>query len=179
MKKQIIIATLALGAFVVGSNNVNAQVSAETKVNIILANVLSIETPATEVTFTYDSALAYNTTQAHTVVGNLKVTSTTLFDIDVKAADLNFTDGINNIPVSVLSINPVVLGGTTTMTGTRSNIVELSTSDQKLITGAALGSELLLDIEYEILGSKSASADILGKAVGTYTQQVIYTATAM
>lgn len=182
MKKQIIIATLALGAFVFGTNNAQAQVgltdTAETVVNITLADVISIETPATEVTFTYNTATAYNTTQSHTITENLKVTSTRAFDIDAKANGLNFENGVNLIPVSVLSINAVAQN-TTMLGGSPSNIVELSTTNQKLMASANLGSELTLDLEYEILATKSSSADILGKASGTYTQTVTYTATTL
>lgn len=182
MKKQIIIATLALGAIVFGTNNVQAQAgltdNAQTKVNIILSDVISIDASATEVTFTYDSAAAYNSDQDYDVADNLKVTSTRSFDIAVKAASENFSDGTNNIPVSVLSINPIS-GGSTNMTGSQTAVSELSTTDQKVISNATLGSELILGINYEILGSKSSSSDILGKPSGTYTQQVIYTATTL
>lgn len=185
MKNQLIFTALTLGAIILGTNTIKAQtstaepVSSETKVNIELSDVLSIHTPATEVTFTYKTASDYNTTQKHTVVGNLNVTSSSKFDVGVRAFGDNFTnaEGID-IPVEVLSIKPAPTSGTTTMTGARANVLKLSTTDQTIITNADLGSEVLLDVEYEILDSQSKE-NILGKSTKTpYTQQVIYTATA-
>ena len=61
MKKQLIIATLALGAIVFGTNNVQAQNhTATTTVNIVLADVISIDAGSVDtgglVEFTYVTA---------------------------------------------------------------------------------------------------------------------------
>lgn len=182
MKKQFIFAILTLGAFVFGINNVMAQNhTATTTVNIHLNDVISIDAGSIAtgglVEFNYVTAQDYNTTTTVNVPTSLIVTSTKSFDINVKADGANFEDGTNSIPVDVLTIKPVV-GGTTTMTGTLSNVV-LSTTDQKLIENAALGSSLVLELDYEIPAAKSSSSDILGKPAGTYTQTVTYTATAI
>lgn len=179
MKNQIILTALALGTFLVAQNQLQAQ--ATTTVNITLADVISIDESLSSaaggvVNFSYSTAEHYNSDQTVNVPTSLVVTSTSSFDIDVKANGENFTSGSDNIPVDVLTIQPVT-GGTTTMTGTPSN-VELSTTDQKLITGADLGSELVLELDYLIPAAKSSSSDILGKPAGTYTQTVTYTATA-
>ena len=63
------------------------------------------------------------------------------------------------------------------MSGTSSDVV-LSTTDQMLISGADLGSQVVLELDYNIPATKSSSSDILGKPAGTYTQMVTYTATA-
>ncbi|WP_026451264.1 hypothetical protein [Aequorivita capsosiphonis] len=178
MKKQLIIATLALGAIVFGTNNVQAQ-TATTAVNIILSDVISIDAGSVanggSVAFNYVTAEDYNTDTTVNVPTSLKVTSTKNFDVKVKADGANFTDGTNNIPVNVLTIKAATGG---TMAGTQNNVV-LSTTDQILIGNAPLGSALTLDLDYEIPAAKSSSADILGKPVGTYTQNVTYTATAL
>lgn len=179
MKKQIIIATLALGAFVVGTNNVNAQVSDEatTVVNIILADVISIDTPGTEITFTYPTAASYNADQTHSMADNLTVTSTRNFGITVRANAENFVNGAFEIPVNVLTIMPVA-GGTKPMGGTQTD-VNLTELDQPLVSAALLGSEVTLNVDYFIPLAKSSSSDILGKESGTYTQTVTYTATTL
>ncbi len=181
MKKQIIIATLALGAIVFGTNNAQAQVTtatATTRVNIILNDVISIDAGSVAnggvVDFNYVTAADYNSDKTVNVPTSLKVTSTKNFDVKVKADGANFTDGTNNIPVNVLTINAA--GGT--IAGTQATIV-LSTTDQTLIANAPLGSALTLDLDYTIPAAKSSSADILGKPAGTYTQTVTYTATAL
>ena len=107
MKKQITIAALALGAFVLGINNVQAQsVSTEpTTVNIELSQLLSIETSGSGINFRYTTANDYSTDQKQDG-GSIKVTSTTQFDISVQAADPKFLyNGSQvDIPVSILEI---------------------------------------------------------------------------
>lgn len=178
MKKQIIIATLALGAIVFGTNNVQAQ-TATTTVNIILNDVISIDAGSVAiggaVDFNYVTAADYNSTKNVVVANSLIVTSTKNFDIKVKADGDNFTDGTNNIPVNVLTIKAATGGS---MTGTQNSIV-LSNADQVLIGNAPLGSALTLNLDYEIPAARSSSSDILGKPAGTYTQTVTYTATAL
>lgn len=180
MKKQIIIATLALGAIVFGTNNAQAQNhTATTTVNITLADVISIDTGSKAidgvVNFNYATAEDYNTVQTVNKPTSLIVTSTKNFDVKVKANGANFANGSNNIPVDVLTVKAAAGG---TMAGTQNTIV-LSTSDQVLIGNAPLGSALTLDLDYEIPAAKSSSADILGKPAGTYTQTVTYTASAL
>lgn len=179
MKKQIIIAALALGVFALGTNNVNAQNhTATTAANIILVDVISIDGGVAiggGVDFNFDTAEKYNTGLTVNVPNSLKVTSTKNFDIKVKADGANFTDGTNDIPVGVMTIQ-VAEGGT--MGGEPTTIV-LTTTDQFLVSGADLGSSLTLDLDYIIPAAKSSSSDILGKPAGTYTQNVTYTATAL
>lgn len=182
MKSKIIIAALALGAIAFGTIHAQAQnATATTTVNINLSDVISIDAGSVAigglVEFNYVTAADYNTVSNAVVPNSLIVTSTKSFDIDVKANGANFENGSNLIPVDVLTIKPVT-GGTTTMTGTRANVV-LSTTDQKLIEGADLGSAVVLELDYEIPATESSSAKILGKPAGTYTQTVTYTATAL
>ncbi|EGV44533.1 peptidoglycan-binding protein LysM [Bizionia argentinensis JUB59] len=178
MKKQIIIATLALGAFVIGTNNIQAQ-TATTTVNITLNDVISIDAGSIAiggaVDFNYITAEDYNTSKTAIVPTSLIVTSTKNFDVKVKADGANFTNGSNNIPVNVLIIKAATGGS---MAGTQNSIV-LSDSDQVLIANAPLGSALTLNLDYTIPATKSSSSDILGKPAGTYTQTVTYTATAL
>lgn len=182
MKKQLIIATLALGAILFGTNNVQAQDAnpATTTVNIVLADVISILPGSAAnggtINFNYNTAADYHTIQTVNQANALIVTSTKSFDINVKADGANFTDGTNDIPVNVLWIRPVTGG---TMAGGTRTDVNLSTSDQPLIVGADLGSEVVLELDYEIPAATAASSDILGKPAGTYVQTVTYTATAL
>lgn len=180
MKKQLIIATLALGAIVFGTDNVQAQAVATTTVNIILSDVISIDSGSIAngglVEFNYNTAEDYNMgLGAVNVENSLIVTSTKNFDIKVKADGPNFTDGTNNIPVDVLTIKAATGGS---MAGTQ-NLIVLSDTDQVLIANAPLGSALSLNLSYDIPAAKSSSSDILGKPAGTYVQTVTYTATAL
>lgn len=176
MRKQLVIATLALGALVLGTNNLQAQnPTATTNININLSDVISIEAFGGDVTFTYDTAAAYNADQNHIIQGNLRVTSTKVFGIKVKAEQLNFVGLTQTIPLDVLIIEPKV-NAIKPMDGLQPAFT-LSTAENTLVTGATLGSKLLLDINYFISSDKSSSSDILGKPTEPYTQNVVYTAT--
>ena len=181
MKNQIIFTALTLGAIILGTNTVQAQSNtATTAVNIVLNDVISIDAGSVAiggvVEFNYVTAADYNTDKTATVANSLKVTSTKPFNVNVKAAGLNFSDGTNLIPVDVLTIQgaAVVTGS---MGGSRP-VRTLTDANQILVANAPLGSALALDISYTIPATESSSSKILGKPAGTYTQNVTYTATA-
>ncbi|MCW3170250.1 peptidoglycan-binding protein LysM [Chryseobacterium sp. 09-1422] len=181
MTKHIAISVLTIGAIILGTNNVQAQnTTATTTVNITLNDVISIDAGSTAigntVDFNYATAADYNSDQTITKANSLKVTSTKNFNVKVKAGGANFMNGINLIPVNVLTIKAA--GSAGTMGGTKTAVV-LSATDQTLVTNAPLGSALTLNLDYTIPAAKSSSADILGKPAGTYTQTVTYTATAL
>ena len=184
MKNLLLISAFTIGSFFFATNNAQAQVGgttdpAITTVNITLSDVISIIPSSAanggEINFTYDSAESYYTIQTKTQASALKVTSTQPFDINVKAGGATFVGALGgNIPVDVLWLKPT--DGSTAMGGTQTDI-NLTTDNQKLVTAAPIGSEVVLDIDYEIPAAKASSTDILGKAADVYTQTVIYTAT--
>lgn len=179
MKKQIAIAVLAIGAIVLGTNNLQAQNNtAKAIVNINLKDVISIDSGAAtgggDVNFNYVTAQDYNSDQTVSKANSLQITSTKSFDVKVKADGANFVNGTNLIPVDVVTIKAAAGG---TMGGTKNDIT-LTTTDQTLVAAAPKGSKLTLNLDYFIPASKSSSTDILGKPAGTYTQTVTYTATA-
>lgn len=180
MKKQLIIATLALGAIVFGTNNVQAQNNtATTAVNIILSDVISIDASSVAnggaVDFKYNTAADYYTTKNAVVENSLIVTSTKDFNITVQADAANFVGSTATIPLDVMTIRPAT-GGTM---GGQEKVITLSTDDQVLVESAPLGYRLSLNLDYEIDAAKASSSDILGKPAETYTQNVTYTATAL
>lgn len=152
---------------------------ASSTINIILADVLSIDPESAamdgSVDFSYQTAADYNSEQVATVPKSLVITFSKDFDVRVKANGEYFESGNNFIPVNVITIRK---NASSTLTGTSSPVV-LSTTDQILVSGAALGYKLQLDLDYLIPASKASSNDILGKPAGNYTQKVIYTATAL
>lgn len=181
MKKQIVITALALGAIILGTNNVQAQSTsnkASTTVNIILSDVISIDAGSVAsngvVDFNYATTTDYNSAKNVMVPSSLVITSSKNFDVKVKAEGANFVSGSNVIPVDVLQVKAVTGG---TLVGTLKEIT-LSTADQILVSNASLGARQSLNIDYSISAEK-ASTVLLGKAPGTYTQKVTYTATAI
>ncbi len=180
MKKSFITAALTFGAIVFGITVQAQNTTATTTVNITLSDVISIDSGSSAtggtVAFNYATAEAYNTAQTVAQANALKVTSTKAFNVKVKAGAANFVNGTNLIPVNVLTIKAAAAAGT--MGGTK-NVVVLSEADQTLVANAPLGSALILNLDYTIPAAESSSPKILGKPAGTYTQTVIYTATAL
>ena len=183
MKKSFAITALTFVAIALGTNNVHAQTApaaATATVSIKLQDVISIDPGSAAISetvnFVYNAAADYFADQTISKANSLKVTSTKSFDVKVKAEQSAFKSGSHEIPVNVLTIKPSTASGT--MGGTKNTVV-LSTNDQTLVSGAALGSELTLNLDYTIPAAKAKSTDILGKPAGTYTQKVIYTATTL
>ena len=183
MKKQIAIAAFTIGAIVLGTNNVQAQAltaTATTTVNITLNDVISVDTGSAaiggKVAFNYVTAADYNSDQTVAQASALKITSTKAFNVKVKAGGATFVNASSSIPVDVLTIKAAAAPGT--MGGTKTDVV-LSETQKTLVANAPLGSALTLNLDYTIPATESSSSKILGKPAGTYTQTVIYTATAL
>ena len=150
-----------------------------TKVNITLADVLSIDSESAAnggaVDFRYETVSDYNSQKTATVPKSLVVTFSKAFDVKVRANGEYFENGINQIPINVITIQR---NESSTLMGKSTPII-LSTTDQVLVGSAALGLKLQLDLDYIIPKAKSSSTDILGKPAGSYTQTVTYTASAL
>ncbi|MEM8521256.1 peptidoglycan-binding protein LysM [Flavobacterium sp. PL12] len=181
MTKQFFNAVLFLIALISGSTNLIAQSSATsvtTTVNIILAEVISIDNGSIAndgvVNFNYFTASDYNSNKNLTIENSLVVTSSNNFDVKVKAEGENFISEAGTIPVGVLQVK-AVSGGS--MIGTLNDIT-LSTTEQILVGNANPGAQRTLNIDYSIPANK-ARTELLGKAPGTYTQRVKFTATAL
>lgn len=162
------------------SIQIMAQVqSATTTMRITLNDVMLIEPGSAanggEVDFNYNTTADYNSEKTASVPNSLIVTFSKPFDIRVKANGSHFENGLNSIPVDVMTIQK----NSSSSMGGSSNPIVLSTQDQVLVNAADLGIELKLDIDYIIPASKSSSTDILGKPSGSYTQTVTYSATAL
>lgn len=181
MSKQIIICVLTLAASFLGTKTVKAQANsdpANTTVNLLLADIISIDQGSIAsdgtVNFNYLTSTDYNTIKTKNVTNGLIVTSSTNFEIKVKADDEFFENGGHFIPVNILQVKAAPGG---TMDGAFQNIT-LSTTDQVLVGLASKGALKSLNIDYSISAEKAQTV-LLGKAPGTYTQKVKYTATAL
>lgn len=178
LKNRFFIATTIICVLLGTTYSVEAQ-EAKTRINIVLADVLSIEAGSVAsggvVDFHYETVADYNSEKMTTVPNSLIITFTKAFDLKVKANGSSFENGAYLIPVDVLTIKR---NESSNMTGTSSPII-LSTQDQVLVSSAGHGSRLTLDLDYLIPQSRSSSPDILGKPSGTYTQEVTYTISAI
>lgn len=178
MKKYSLIAMLVFTTIVFGSSKTFAQIEnaqASTTVLISVNDFVTIDVESMAigglVAFNYVTADDYKDTKTENVPNSLIVSSSRSFGVLIKADGANFTDGINHIPVDVLTIKPAEGG---TMSGIPKSLV-LSTDDQTLVGVSWYGISLRLNLDYEIPAAK-ASSDILGKPPGNYIQTVTYTA---
>lgn len=182
MKKQLIISALSFATILLINTSVKAQTpaaqTATTAMTITLADVISIDPTSTavggNVAFDYVDEAAYRAEQ--TDQNSLTITSTVPFDVNVKAGGPTFlgsgTAGGETIPVGVMTISSASsIGATPTP-------VTLTDENQALVTGATIGSEKVLVLDYTISATKGSSTDILGKKAGSYKQDVTYTVSA-
>lgn len=176
--KSSTLSVLFISALFLTTSFAKAQEVA-TKVNITLADVLSIDSESAAnggaVDFRYETVSDYNSQKTATVPKSLVVTFSKAFDVKVRANGEYFENGINQIPINVITIQR---NESSTLMGKSTPII-LSTTDQVLVGSAALGLKLQLDLDYIIPKAKSSSTDILGKPAGSYTQTVTYTASAL
>src|SRR5690606_17418709 len=129
--------------------------------------------------FQYKNEGDYNKSQ--TIVRNsyLIITATQTFDVKVKADGANFIGEGNAagsfIPVNVLTIDA---SDNASLAGASIFIINLSTQNQNIITGAEKGTEKHITVKYIIPQEKSQSPAILGKPGGNYSQTLTYTVAA-
>ncbi|MEM0518018.1 MULTISPECIES: peptidoglycan-binding protein LysM [Aequorivita] len=176
--KVIAVTAIVITFFFFGNSSMLAQ-QATTTINLVLADVLSIEPGSVAdggtVDFLYENVNDYNSEKTATINNSLIITFSKPFDLKVKANGATFENGSHHIPVDVLTIRK---NESSQLTGSSAPVV-LSTQDQVLISGADQGSKLNLDLDYIIPQARSTSSDILGKPAGIYSQKVTYTLTAI
>jgi len=171
--------------FLVLALSAKAQViqSGTAQLSIKISDVMSIDPSssihAEAVHFQYKNEGDYNHSQ--TIVRNsyLIITATQTFDVKVKADGPNFVgEGSaagSTIPVNVLTVDAT---DNTNFPGATISVVNLSTENQNIITGAERGSNQHVTIKYIIPQAMSQSPDILGKPGGNYMQTLTYSVTA-
>jgi len=189
MKKNFKLAFVVLAAICFGQQ-AKAQLTATTtgsaKVNIVLADALSITMGATpDVTFTYNQTSDYAGAKSESKPAHFTVISNRNYDVTVSATalspapakssvnspNINVDDILAAVKVKVL--NPVAIEHGTPFT------VALATSytgnTGKLATNAAASTTTVFDIEYSI----PDATPLFNVAAGTYSTTVKYTATQL
>lgn len=177
-REGICVMVFAFVMLIAGMEKACAQ-EATTTINLVLADVVSIDPESAAkggtVDFNYENVNDYNSEKTASIPNSLIITFSRPFSLKVRANGESFENGSHVIPVDVLTVK---CNESSEITGTTTPIT-LSTKDQVLINGEGSGSKLKLHLDYTIPKARSASADILGKPAGKYTQKVTYTATAL
>lgn len=181
--KKIIIAAAAIVSFASAANAQNASGNAQQTVQLALSNALEITFVSGNSATGATVALPFTTADDYqngveSTTQQLKVRSNKDFNVTVKTSGANFmvTNGSNtstsNMPTSVLGL-VVTQNGTGGQLGqgfSTSSYKSLSSSAANLITNADNGGNQTFTVKYKATPGFSYPA-------GTYTTDVIYTAT--
>ena len=108
----------------------------------------------------------YENGVTYTAAAGGSVTCTAPFSVDVKS-DGDLTSGANTIAIGSISVQ-----ATGTDLGT-TNAVDISTTDQAVISAAPAGLTKLFGLTYSTTGGDS---EFIGKPTGAYTATLTYTA---
>jgi hypothetical protein len=184
MKKIIIIAAALVG-FAVNANAQLASANANQNVSLTLSNAIAITFTgsgtnvgaAVNLPFSTVSDYANGVTSA---AQQLKVQSNLAFGVTVKTNAANFTySGTyttgTTMPVSgvlKLMVSANTTGGTIATPFSSTAYSTLTSADQNLISNGTYGSNQLFSVQYQATPGFTYPA-------GTYTTQVIYTATQL
>lgn len=182
--KRNIIASIFISTLLLINLSVKAQTpqTITAQVNILLSDVMSIDPSssinAEPVQFQYKNEGDYRKNQSIIKDSYLIITATQTFDIKVKADGPNFI-GEGNAAGSLIPVNVLTVDASSNdFVNATALVINLSTEDQTIISGASKGSERHMNIKYTIPESKSQSPDILGKPGGNYKQTLTYSVVA-
>lgn len=144
--------------------------TATANLNISIADLGELRLNTATVNLAFKNSTDYQQGVSVDVANQLTLSKTTPYDLSVKAQSAYFTMGNESIPINILSVGPAdgQLGMQT--------VESLSTQSQTLISAGAPVIDRNLSLRYRIPATKTAQ--LLGKAQGTYTATITYTLTA-
>ncbi len=146
------------------------QSSVNSQFDVVIDDMYEIALSQPSVNIAFQNQTDVATGVVKQISGHITLSKTTPYDVYVKAQSANFTSGANQIPVSVVKIEP--------MSGQAGvSAVELSASPQLLISNADPQIDRQVNIQYRIPASKVPL--LLGKPAGTYTTTVTYSFVAL
>ena len=183
MKKIIAIAAILTSAF--AANAQNASSSATQTVNLSLANAMEItftgsaSATGTAVTLSFSTVNDY-ANGVTSAAQELKVRSNKNFTVAVKSNTTNFTYTGTTSPAPVMPVASVLdvkvtanaTGGTITTPFSATAFADVTATNQSLITNGTKGGAQTFSVMYQATPGFSYPA-------GTYTTDVVYTATQL
>ncbi len=180
MKSKKYFALIALGLlYQFLPNQLFAQTTANTTLNVVLADVRSIKVNPTQNTVTLNFATVddYNKGVESNQASHLEITSTGGFVVKVKSSGPNLNNGSNTIPVNTISlVNSTTAGSSLVSTGPNANIVSftipvtLAPTPATLINSPVGATKIFYDVKYKASGGPA----YINKPAGTYTTTITY-----
>ncbi|OKS86597.1 hypothetical protein RG47T_2053 [Mucilaginibacter polytrichastri] len=156
-----------------------AQVTGTTSVHVKLVDILALAVNNTDVNINFNTASDYQNGVSVPMAGHLTVTSNQAYTLNVKAAGNLAGTGVNTdvLAPTILTVALPTTGNNTTLGAVPTTVAGLTTTNAALVTGASPGLLKLVDVNYSVPSSISATTALLGKKADTYTTTVTYTIT--
>jgi hypothetical protein len=169
--KKILGITMACLAGVGISIKTNAQATANANLNVVLADIKSIKVnPAqSTVTLNFATSADYLDGVFITQAAHLEITSTSGFQVKVKAATASLVNGVSTIPVSTILLTPTLSAGSVDE-GAAFTPVSLSATPQPILNTPNGNARIYFDMQYKASGGQ----DYINKAAGTYVTTITY-----
>lgn len=140
------------------------------QVTLVAVQNISVNAGQTTVTLTFEEAGDYLNGVTSSQPNHLEVSSTGLFQVAVKASDINLVNGSNTIPVNTITVTPGYgTGGTDP--GAIPAAVSLTGNDQIILDSNDGTAQAFYNVTYDASGG----ADYINKPAGIYTTTVTYT----
>ena len=164
---MVAVVCLALGC---STARLVAQTTGNATLTISLSDVLQLTVNTNAVNLNFTTAASYINGVSSTVNNQLTVVSNRGYDISVRAATANLTNGVNNIPVGNVVVQPVSLVG-----GTARVVSALTTTNQALATGLPATMSSSVNINYSTAAGNTAFL----QPAGAYTTTLTFTVVAL
>jgi antitoxin component of RelBE/YafQ-DinJ toxin-antitoxin module len=183
MKKVLILIAIAIVSFSIAANAQNASANANQNVSLTLSNAIAITFTGSGTNTGAAVTLPFSTVSDYangvtSAAQQLRVQSNLPFSVTVKsnAANFSYTGSYTTgttMPVSgvlKLMVSANATGGTIASPFSSVSYATLSSADQNLINNGTYGANQLFSVQYQATPGFTYPA-------GTYTTQVVYTAT--
>ncbi len=167
---------LLLLGFALFANFARSQTTANTTMNVVLADIRSIKVNPAQNTVSLNFATAsdYDNGVSSLQNAHLEISSTGGFIVSAKSSSPNLVNGANTIPVNTIKLTPSLsaIASNSTTIGTPTNrTISLSPIQTTFISSRLGATKVFFDVDYKASGG----AQYINKAAGTYTSTITYT----
>jgi len=144
--------------------NLSVQRSSSS-LQVVVSELSEIVANQIAVNLNLNTPASYRQGISKDMAAHIRVSKTTPYNVYVRSTSPQFSNGANQIPLSILRIGP--MSGETDM-----NTVNLSTTSQLLINSANPVIDRDFNMRYSIPASETSK--LLGKPAGSYTANIVF-----
>jgi hypothetical protein len=132
---------------------------------VVVSELSEIVANQSTVNLNLNTPASYQNGISKDMAAHIRVSKTTPYNVYVRSTSVQFSNGVNQIPLNILRIGP--MAGETDM-----NTVTLSPTAQLLINSANPVIDRDINMRYSIPASETSK--LLGKPSGSYTANIIF-----